>query len=315
MPDLNIDKIKAAEITAGAIEKKSAEKADLKEEVLLTSEAIEISKSEIDMLTKRAAEEGGFDVTYESAAGAAKTDSGESAPLERRRPNTRRIAEDYSNLAAGLSKAETPRRRKTETDGVQETGRTRRRPEFSRSSGNTDINAVKSEHRQHKTERTRSRKIENQTGAESLRKHAGRKSADALNAGKREAKIQKQEKAERQARVFNKQTAKSSNNTKVKLIKKDGKWQAVKPDTPEFKTHDDYMDNVKKEYKKEYPEPEFSAADALENSESVKHSKWQSEYKEFLKKEEITYQENNEDYREQYNAYKKACLKAKAMNA
>ena len=312
MSDLNIDKIKAAEITAGAIEKKSAEKADLKEEALLTSEAIEISKSEIDMLTKRA-EEDGFDVTYESAAGAAKAESGESAPLERRRPNTRRIAEDYSNLAAGLSKTETPRRRKTETDGAQESGRTRRRPEFSRSSGNTYINAVKSEHRQHRTERTRSR--ENQTGAESLRKHAGKKSADTLNVRKREAKVQKQAKAERQAKAFNKQTAKASNNTKVKIIKKEGKWQAVKPDTPEFKAHDDYMHNVKQEYKKEYPEPEFSAENARENSESVQHAKWQSEYKEFLKKEEITYQENNEDYQEQYNAYKKACLKAKAMNS
>jgi len=311
MSDLNIDKIKESQITAGAAEIKASEKTDIKDEALLTSEAIEISKSELDVLTKKVSEDG-FDVTYESASVAKKADDEPTSPMQRRIPDTRRIAEDYSSLAAGLSKVETSRRRKTETDGAQEAGSTRRRPEFSRNSG--DINAEKSEQRMQKTERTRSRKTENQHRFENLQKHAGKKSLDALNTSRREAKLIKQKKAEKQAKAFNKQTAKTSNNTKVKLIKKEGKWQAVKPDTPEFKTHDDYMDNVKKEYRKEYPEPEFSAEDARENSESVQHSKWLSEYKEFLKKEENTYQKNNEDYCEQYTAYKKACLKANAMN-
>lgn len=140
---------------------------------------------------------------------------------------------------------------------------------------------------------------------------------------KKEKKEKKQSEVDKEARAENSKSAVANNKksggksskTTVKLVKNErGKWEAVKPDTPEFSARNDFMRNIKTEYLKENPEPEFSSDEASE-SESAEHSKWKKSYNKHMQQKERDYQSENKDYQEQYFAYKKAKLKAEALNA
>ena len=135
-------------------------------------------------------------------------------------------------------------------------------------------------------------------------------------------KAEKEAKEEQTVAIENRKLAQTQNKTKtskgqnikVKIVKVEGKWKALKPNTPEYNNRNTHMQNVKSEYFQKFPEPPVSADGSEKGSESAEHAKWNSDYKKHMKEQEISYQQSHQDYKEQYQAYKKAQRTAEKMN-
>lgn len=81
-----------------------------------------------------------------------------------------------------------------------------------------------------------------------------------------------------------------------------------KPNTKEFKIHDEYMESKRQEYLVSHPQPQVSSADnpVFGNAAQVAaYTQWVNNMNNYMNEEETKYREENPEYKAQAEAFEK----------